>query len=134
MLLQEPLRVQILDLEITEFWSEPFPQVVLGALGDPAQVAEGPASLGSDLRQLVRAENDQRDHRKDEQLGDGQVEHAQFPVWQVNKRSRRSTLDRVPGWIGAGDGRDGEVMAGAGPVSGTDWPRKRAGRSPGTCV
>ena len=50
---------------------------------DPAQVAQGPPGLRGDLRQLVGAEDDKRDHRKDQQLGDGQVEHAQLSVGQV---------------------------------------------------
>jgi hypothetical protein len=62
-LLHKPLGVQVLQLEIGELRSQPFPQVVLGALGNPAQVTEGLASLGGDLRQLVRAEDDERDHR-----------------------------------------------------------------------
>ena len=52
-LLDEPLGVQVLDLEVGELRSQSFPQVVLCALGDPAQVAEGPptwpAILGNSL-------------------------------------------------------------------------------------
>jgi hypothetical protein len=62
-LLHEPLGVKVLDLEIRELRAQPFPQVVLCALGDLAQVTEGPPGLGSDLGQLVRPENDKRDHR-----------------------------------------------------------------------
>ena len=54
-LLHEPLGVQVLDLEVGELRAQSFPQVVLCALGDLAQVAEGAAGLGGDLGQLVRA-------------------------------------------------------------------------------
>jgi hypothetical protein len=55
--------------------AQPFPQVVFCALGDHAQVAEGTAGLGGDRGQFVRPEDDKRDHRENQQLGDGQVEH-----------------------------------------------------------
>ena len=73
-LLHEPLRVQVVELEVGELGAEPFPQVVLRALGDLAQVTQGPPGLGGDLGQLVRPEDDKRDHRENQQLGDGQVE------------------------------------------------------------
>ena len=96
-LLRETRGVQVLDFEVGELRSQPFPQVILGAFGDPAQVAERPPGLGSDLRQLVRAEDDQRDHRQDKQLGKGQIEHAQISVALVRSHSRMSTLNRVGG-------------------------------------
>ena len=74
-LLHEPLRVQVLDLEVGELGTQPFPQVVLCSLGDLTQVTQGPAGLGGDLGQFVRPEDDKRDHREDQQLGEGQVEH-----------------------------------------------------------
>jgi hypothetical protein len=53
--LRETRGVQVLDFEVGELRSQPFPQVILGAFGDPAQVAKGPPGLGGDQR-LVRAE------------------------------------------------------------------------------
>ena len=73
------LGIQVLDLEVGELRAESVAQVVLGALGDLAQVAEGAADLGGDRWQLVRPEDDQRDHRENQQLGQGQVEHCSAP-------------------------------------------------------
>src|SRR5215470_16327228 len=74
-LVHEPLRVQVLELEVGELGTQPIPQVVLCSLGDLTQVTQGPAGLGGDLGQFVRPEDDKRDHREDQQLGEGQVEH-----------------------------------------------------------
>src|SRR3984957_15985419 len=94
-LLHEPLGVQILELEVGELRAQPVPQVVLGALGDPAQVTQGPPGLGGHLRQLLRAEDDERDHGQDENLADGQIKHAQVSVALVRSRTRMSTVNRV---------------------------------------
>ena len=67
-LAHERARVQVGEVEIGELGAEPFPQVVLGALGDPAQVAEGLARLRGHLRELLRAEDDEREHREDKKL------------------------------------------------------------------
>ena len=60
-------------LEVGELRAQSFPQIVPCALGDPAQVAQRTAALGGDLGQLVRPEDDKRDHRENQQLGDGRV-------------------------------------------------------------
>jgi hypothetical protein len=60
--------------------AQPFPQVVFCALGDHAQVAEGTAGLGGDRGQFVRPEDDKRDHRENQQLGEGQVKHGLAPL------------------------------------------------------
>ena len=73
--LHQPPGIEVFDLEAGEFRARSFPRVVLGALGDLAQVAEGAAGLGGDRGQFVRPEHDQRDHRENQQLGEGQVEH-----------------------------------------------------------
>jgi hypothetical protein len=54
----EPLGIQVLDLEVGELRAQSFPQVVLRAFGDFAQVAEHAADLGGDLWQLVRPNRD----------------------------------------------------------------------------
>jgi Mrp family chromosome partitioning ATPase len=100
----EPLGVQVLHVEVGELRSESFPQVVLGAFGDPAQVTQGPAGLAGDLRQFVRAEDDQRDHGQDQQLANGQIEHAQVSVALVRSRSRMSTLNRCRSSVLIGTG------------------------------
>jgi hypothetical protein len=74
-LVREPSGIEVLDLEVGELRAQFFPQVVLCALGDPARVAEDAAGLGGDRGQLVRPEDDERDHREYQQVGDGQVEH-----------------------------------------------------------
>src|SRR6185312_6166840 len=81
MLVHEPFGIQVLDLEVGELWAQPFPQVAFRALGDLAQVAEGAAGLGGDLRQLVRPEDDKRDHHENQQLKDGQVKHRSALSW-----------------------------------------------------
>ena len=73
--MREPPGIQVLDRGAGELRAQSFPQVVLRALGDPAQVAKGAADPGGDLGQLVGPEDDKRDHRENQQLGDGQVEH-----------------------------------------------------------
>src|SRR5260370_13282594 len=45
-LVREPLGIQVLDLEVGQLPAQSFSPVVLGALGDLAQVAEGAAGLG----------------------------------------------------------------------------------------
>jgi len=50
--------------EVGELRAESFPQIVPCTLGDPAQVAERSAGLGGDLGQVVRPEDDKRDHRE----------------------------------------------------------------------
>ena len=75
-LLHEPARVQVLEIEVLELRAEPFPQVRLRTLRDAAQVAQRAACLLSNLRQLVRAEDDERDHREDQQLGQRKVKHS----------------------------------------------------------
>src|SRR6266571_6557208 len=47
-LLREPPGVQVLDLEVGQLRAQSFSQVVHGALGDLAQVAEGAAGPGGD--------------------------------------------------------------------------------------
>jgi len=82
-----------------------------------------PSGLGGELRQLVRPEDDKRDHRQDKQLGDRQVEHAQLrPAIQLtltsaglrsSRYSRRATVP--PGDFSAA----GSPQSPAGPDSGT---------------
>jgi hypothetical protein len=62
-----------------ELRAQSFPQVVPRALGDPAQIAEDAADLGGDRGQLVRPEDDKREHHENQQHGDGQVEHRSLP-------------------------------------------------------
>ena len=70
-LAHEGLRVQIFEVEVLELGAEPLPQVRLGALGDLPQVAKHPPGLSGHLRQLVRPEDDKRDHGQDQDLGQG---------------------------------------------------------------
>jgi len=75
-LLHEPARVQVLEVKVLELGAETFPQVGLGPLRDPAQVTQRTAGLRGDLRQLVRPEDDKRDHREEKQLGQRKVKHS----------------------------------------------------------
>jgi hypothetical protein len=95
-LLHETLGVQVVDIEVGELGAQPLAQVVLGAFGDPAQVAQGSPGLGGHLGQLVGPEDDKRDHCQDQQLGNRQVEHGQVFLARVRSRSRISTVDRQP--------------------------------------
>ena len=51
--------------------AEPLPKVGFRALSDLAQVAKHPPGLSGHLRQLVRPEDDKRDHGQDQDLGQG---------------------------------------------------------------
>src|SRR5208282_1160237 len=66
--------------EITELRAEAVLQVGLGPLSDQAQVAQRLPGLAGDLRQLIGAEDDQRDHRENQDLREGQVEHEGAPA------------------------------------------------------
>jgi hypothetical protein len=74
-LLHEPARVQVFEIEVLELRAEPLAQVRRGTLGDPSQVTQRPAGLLSDPRQLARAEdNDPNDH-EDQQFSHRKVKH-----------------------------------------------------------
>jgi uncharacterized membrane protein len=74
-LLDEPARTQVGQLEVGELRAEPLAQVRLGSLGELAHLAQETAGLAGHLGQFLGAEHDQGEHGQDQQLREGQVEH-----------------------------------------------------------
>jgi hypothetical protein len=67
------LGVQIGDVELTEFRAQVLLQLRLGPVEQLAHLAERTPGLRGHRRQPVWPEDDQRDHRKHQHLGEIQV-------------------------------------------------------------
>jgi hypothetical protein len=65
-LLNEPARVQVVDIEAGELRAESLAQVGLGSLRDPPELSQGTASASGYRRQLMWTEDDQFKYREDE--------------------------------------------------------------------
>ena len=60
--------MQVVEVEVPEFLAEVVLQVRPGILGDLAQVAQRTPGLRGDLRQLIGAEDQQREDTENQEL------------------------------------------------------------------
>ena len=79
MLAHDLARVEVAQLEVGVLGAELGPQLVAGAVGQAAHASDHLPGLAGELRQLVGAEDQDRDERDDRELRQADPEHAAGP-------------------------------------------------------